>query len=484
MKEKLLELQELMAQEGCEESVEVATKCVEILKRKQRKAIAHSEKQPLNQEGMNKNENASNVRKQLANKTKLTRPVQNSKSVETIYESAVPKCSSSSSEDEFMLNSSDEIITNTQDKIYPNENFADIDNNFEKRIDNLILGSRRRQAAQNNVMDANENDLDEHGREQYGSESPLGCHTRREIPHGSPCIETSHDDKQLQNKQEVELLTADERVPNMIQQAEAAKARMFATTGNDSSQINKNIISPTAIVDEGYIVVGAHLDEAMVNKIKVGDYVDFGKLIPRDRMIDDDGRMELCIRNGRTFWMLVANTVSINNFSRWEQAFRVYSNIYCKANPHRSAELIEYNHVIHTISLAYTWDNVYGYDKEFRMHMSRNPQRSWAMILQQAWSLRLRDRVHGNQVGQSTSGYSGGQQGASRAKVNEPCRRFNRGRCNFGSNCKYEHRCTYCLKFGHSVLNCRKANHVRSGGKNEGKRDFGSLGAKSPRLSV
>ena len=74
-------------------------------------------------------------------------------------------------------------------------------------------------------------------------------------------------------------------------------------------------MSPTAIVDEGYIVVGAHLDEAMIGKIKNGEYVDFGKLIPRDRMIDEEGRMELCIKNGRTFWMPVSNAVSISNFS-------------------------------------------------------------------------------------------------------------------------------------------------------------------------
>ena len=30
------------------------------------------------------------------------------------------------------------------------------------------------------------------------------------------------------------------------------------------------------------------------------------------------------------------------------------------------------------------------------------------------------------------------------------------GRCSFGSSCKYEHRCSYCFKFGHTVINCRR----------------------------
>ena len=63
----------------------------------------------------------------------------------------------------------------------------------------------------------------------------------------------------------------EDRVRAMIQQAEAAKARMFANTGNENDMINYanpiNVIAPTAIVDEGYIVVGAHLDEVMINKI-------------------------------------------------------------------------------------------------------------------------------------------------------------------------------------------------------------------------
>ena len=191
----------------------------------------------------------------------------------------------------------------------------------------------------------------------------------------------------------------------MIQQAEAVKARMFATTGN--KYVN---LTPSALVDEGYIVVSTHLDEQMVKKIKAGDYVEFGKLIPWDKVIDNEGRMELCVRNGKTFWMLVSNTVSINSFARWEQAFRVFSNIYSKANPHRAAELIEYNHVIHTIALAYTWENVYSYDKEFCMHMSRNPHRSWAIILQQAWALRLRDSLSNHAGGGVTpsSSHSGG----------------------------------------------------------------------------
>ena len=172
---------------------------------------------------------------------------------------------------------------------------------------------------------------------------------------------------------------------------------------------------------------------------------------------EDDTRFEMVIRNGKTFWSPVGNVVSITSYAKWEQAFRVFSNIYCKANPNRSVELMEYNNVIHTMAMAYNWGNVYTYDKEFRLHMAQFPQRSWAMILQQAWSLRLRDRLSSSNNWGNAGHSTGGRQ-----KSNEVCRCFNRGKCNFGSACKYEHKCAYCFKYGHNILNCRKANADKS----------------------
>ena len=132
------------------------------------------------------------------------------------------------------------------------------------------------------------------------------------------------------------------------------------------------------------------MDETTCAKIVKGEYVDFGKLLPKDRiLVEEDGRMELVIKNGKTFRVPAADGVSINNFSKWEQAFRIYSNIYTTQFPHCATELIQYNHVIHSIAGLYTWDNVYSYDKEFRTHLAKHPERSWSVILQQAWSMKL-----------------------------------------------------------------------------------------------
>ena len=158
-------------------------------------------------------------------------------------------------------------------------------------------------------------------------------------------------------------------------------------------------------------------------------------------------------RNGQSYWVPVNDSIAINNYAKWELAFRVYIDIYSRAHPLRLSELIQYKHITHTISSQFVWENVCDYDKDFRIHMARHSRRNWGIILQQAWSMRLRDRIHSMEVIPSGSGGR-----TPRSKGNyEICRKFNRGKCSFSFSCKYDHRCTYCYKFGHAVLNCRKA---------------------------
>ena len=445
MLQKIQELQRLASQGGLTESAKLLNKI-------------NAEKE-TRMEGKNVNNNASRLN---GNRIKLL-PSKNSKdnvandaksstkSVETIYEVAVPeKRISSSSEEDFNVVSSDDLGVEKQPI-----------SQLEKQLDALLSDERRR------VVDRGQR-RNGHDRETARRDDRDGDRHYNPRDKGPSTL----DGRRRTYKE-----TPEEKACCMIQEAENSKARIFATPGKntgctfnvDDEMLQSRGISgngnmmgtPTAIVDEGYIVVGAHVDEATISKIKKGEYVDFGRLIPRDRVIaEEDGRMEMIVKDGRTFWSPVTSVTNIGSFAKWEQAFRVFSNIYCKANSHRSAELIEYNHIIHTIAMAYSWDNVYTYDKEFRMHMGRNPHRSWAMILQQAWSLRLKDRLtYGHSYGGGSSGsynnynYAGnkssnGNGNGNRAKVPEPCRRFNRGMCNFGPNCKYEHKCNYCNKFG------------------------------------
>ena len=115
--------------------------------------------------------------------------------------------------------------------------------------------------------------------------------------------------------------------------------------------------------------------------------MDFTKLFPKDRVrTEDDHRLEMINKDGFSFWVPVSDRESalINSYQRWEQAFHVYMNIFAKTNPHRITELIQYNHVIEIAAASFQWENVYRYDREFRIHMAAHPERNWGVILQQA----------------------------------------------------------------------------------------------------
>ena len=247
-----------------------------------------------------------------------------------------------------------------------------------------------------------------------------------------------------------------------VRDAELAKAKIFEVPGMLQSEFNMpnpdNVMVHSMMVDEKYMSVASHIDVQTKTKIIEGQYIDFAKLVLRDKIIsEEDNRVQLVMHSGGTYFVPAKdNSTNISGLGHWDQAFRVYSDVYCKAHPCRATELIQYSHVIHTAASAYIWDNVYLYDKDFRLHMAENPGRSWSIILQQAWSMRLRDRLQSSDHVFLRHGGNGGDK-ARQMNPKDFCRRFNQGRCTFGKTCRYKHRCTYCFKFGHGFHNCRKA---------------------------
>ena len=183
--------------------------------------------------------------------------------------------------------------------------------------------------------------------------------------------------------------------------------------------------------------------------------------MPKDLIgMEEDHRMEMINKNGMTYWVPVADheTTTIGSYAKWEQAFRVFSNIYTYFHPNRAGELIQYNHIIHTASQTFVWENVYHYNREFCIHMScHHLVRSWSVILQ-AWSMCLKDKLQGNNL--PTNSYQGGNTNPQSHRSGACCRLcfdYNNGNCTFGKKCKFDHRCSFCNKFGHGSFTCRKA---------------------------
>ena len=246
----------------------------------------------------------------------------------------------------------------------------------------------------------------------------------------------------------------DARLNKVIREAEASRARVQEIADRSRNQFKEpgKEHKGYSAIDDDYQVLGGHVDGSLHRRIIEHEYIDFTRLIPRDRVkIKTDNRLEMVQQNGKTYWVPYADreNLTVNSYAQWDLAFRVFSNIYTTAYPGCATELLQYQHLIYSASQNYIWDNVYTYDIDFCLHMSRHPEWSWAMILQQAWSFRLKDRLSLFK----DSRHNGNSSGKGRPRY---CIKFNQGYCEYGSGCKFEHCCSTCGKFGHGAFNCRK----------------------------
>ena len=140
--------------------------------------------------------------------------------------------------------------------------------------------------------------------------------------------------------------------------------------------------------DDDFFHLTCHIEPSLQLKIESGKYVDLDKLLPKDKVdhnqqYNNETKLEWVQSEGSTYLVPAKKVSKINCFCRWEQAFRMYATIYCSKNPNRSREIWQYISVINTASMAYNWDNVYGYDIIFRQLMEFNPSRSWAVTYNQ-----------------------------------------------------------------------------------------------------
>ena len=209
-------------------------------------------------------------------------------------------------------------------------------------------------------------------------------------------------------------------------------------------------------MDDDYQAVGSHLDPLTIKKIKEGSYVDFIKLLPKERLEgEEEEKMEL-VNRGESFGFVSSidrERRKITLIFLWDTAFRVYSKIFTQSQPGRSSELVEYSHNIHTIAETYTWKNVYQYDKEFRLHMEKHPDQNLGVILQRAWSLYLKDKIPSTFNGEGRT-YRGNDSQSQTGKKGKICYKYNGGKCTYRFGCKFLHKCGVCNKFGHGAHIC------------------------------
>ena len=183
---------------------------------------------------------------------------------------------------------------------------------------------------------------------------------------------------------------AEEKADHLVKEAEASKVYIYDVSGNTENLIESGIEqirtelgrcekTNSCYVDDDYMLVASHLDETMHLKITNHEYVDFFKLLQRDHTFkEDQQRMMMINKGGMSFWVPVNDkSTNISSFSKWDQAFCMFLDLYSGKYPERTSELIQNSHIIQTVSYSYAWENVYQYDREFFRHIERHPTCSW-----------------------------------------------------------------------------------------------------------
>ena len=157
----------------------------------------------------------------------------------------------------------------------------------------------------------------------------------------------------------------------LLCEADNNKARMVDLPGKHESR--RGSLIHCVLVDEGYLTVAAHVDDHTKKKILNFEYVDFVRLIPQDRIANEEDQRLTFMNKGGVPYLVPAEPKqngTISSFSRWDQAFKVFTDIMTSKYPDMSTELLQYGHDIFTTSQTYIWENVYSYDKDFRIHIS------------------------------------------------------------------------------------------------------------------
>ena len=203
--------------------------------------------------------------------------------------------------------------------------------------------------------------------------------------------------------------------------------------------------------DDEFFHTICHIEPAIRERIERGAYVDLEKLIQKRTQYEpSEKRMQLVNRDGHSYFVPYERETKIDGIKKWEQAFRVYTTIYCQANPNRAGEILQYVDVIHRAASIFSWDNVAKYDYVFRQLMAEKPHRSWAKTYTQMWNMTLNEPIKKFQEQGNANNRSAGK------KRDNTCWKFNKNNCSYGKNCRFEHKCSYCGSYNHPAIHCPK----------------------------
>lgn len=260
-------------------------------------------------------------------------------------------------------------------------------------------------------------------------------------------------DQRRREQVAAEKASCGQRVNDTVRAAEAVKASILRPPPGKQSL---PVVDGHAVHDICYdlncdyesCLLISHVDEQTKFMIENTMFVEMSKCLPKERaFVRNEAKVQMLNKDGETY--LIASKdrqhPAINGIKRWCDAFRIFIAVYVNKHPHRAMELLQYMDMIQDTATRFVWENVDRYDVLFREHMQKHPNRNWGTVYQMAYNFALKDKISHNSPK------------PNRPRKKLTCRRLNKtGKCKFGNNCRFDHRCDSCGEYGHGAATCRK----------------------------
>ena len=227
--------------------------------------------------------------------------------------------------------------------------------------------------------------------------------------------------------------------------------------------------------------LGDDIPQPLKDKIGRGEFVEFGSLLDKTSYNPQQplGDMVLSVNSdGQITFNQSKSPRRITSIHSWTNAFLVFTAIYLQSQPDRAQELLKYGHLIRTAASRFGNWGWRDYDTHFRRRQESHPQKSWAVIDGELWSLFVAvpsltmniggqlKSFRGSAPGpkgsnnkSSRGGHSSGQQRpnvktSSQGSQSNICYPFNNNGSCSRPNCRFKHMCSTCNKEGHGASKC------------------------------
>ena len=170
---------------------------------------------------------------------------------------------------------------------------------------------------------------------------------------------------------------------------------------------------------------------------------------------DKGSALTMAVENGKVVFQLVSPQKNkLDSIDKWLSAFHTFMAIFSVRHPLCFPELLKYAETIRMAALQFPGLGWHKYDEQFRMRQELNPSHSWAELDMELWvtvaaaaHIVPATNFHNTIVPLSkTLQGKGGSATCYAYNGSQGCRWFP---------CKFAHRCSSCMRFGHGASTCR-----------------------------